>query len=281
LAAGGKSMAVQMWDVKTRTKLASVKTEFAVRRLCFSPDGRSLATVGDEGTLRVWETLTGRERVQFTGQGCKQWSVAFSLNGQTVASGGDDGMVLIWDLTGGQIAMPGPPSAEQREEMWEALTGGDASGAYRGLCSLAADGTATVRFLKEHVRPVADVKPETFARLVMQLDHDDFDKREKASAELERLATLKLAALRKTLATTRSAEQKRRLELLVEHAEEQLQAELVSPGPKTLREVRVVELLERLATPEARELLKTLAGGAEDARLTREAQASLKRLNKR
>jgi hypothetical protein len=46
---------------------------------------------------------------------------------------------------------------------------------------------------------------------------------------------------------------------------------------ESLRSARVVEALEAIRTPAAKELLKTLAGGAPDARLTRDALAALKR----
>ena len=48
-----------------------------------------------------------------------------------------------------------------------------------------------------------------------------------------------------------------------------------------LREVRALEVLEGLGTPEARKLLEELAKGAADAALTQEAKASLERLNRR
>src|SRR5262249_62060712 len=45
-----------------------------------------------------------------------------------------------------------------------------------------------------------------------------------------------------------------------------------------LRAVRAQEVLEHAATPEARALLKQLAAGTADARMTREAKATLERL---
>lgn len=47
------------------------------------------------------------------------------------------------------------------------------------------------------------------------------------------------------------------------------------------RATEVVEALEYAATPEARALLEQLAGGLAEARLTREAKASVERLGKR
>ena len=53
------------------------------------------------------------------------------------------------------------------------------------------------------------------------------------------------------------------------------------PSSKTIQALRAVEVLERIATPEALDVLKTLAGGAPEARLTQEALASLQRLSRR
>jgi hypothetical protein len=50
------------------------------------------------------------------------------------------------------------------------------------------------------------------------------------------------------------------------------------PWGDRLRELRALEVLERLGTPEARQVLKALADGAPAARLTREARSALDRL---
>ena len=54
----------------------------------------------------------------------------------------------------------------------------------------------------------------------------------------------------------------------------------VPPGER-LRALRAVETLEHIGTPEAQEVLKKLAAGAPEPRLTQEAKASLERLGKR
>ena len=68
----------------------------------FSRDWRMLATVGDDGAVRLWDLadrahpkLLGRP---LTGTGGSVVTVAFSPDGKTLASGGDDG-VQLWDLT--------------------------------------------------------------------------------------------------------------------------------------------------------------------------------------
>ena len=93
---------------------------------------------------------------------------------------------------------------------------------------------------------------------------------EKATDELARLGAAAGSALRKALEGTPSAEVKQRVELLLDKLR-------TTASPEQTRESRALELLERLATPEATALLKELAAGADDARLTKEAKAALKR----
>jgi hypothetical protein len=58
--------------------------------------------------------------------------------------------------------------------------------------------------------------------------------------------------------------------------------ESASPGTtERRREVRAVEVLERIGTPEAIEVLRKLAGGVPDAVLTHESKAAIERLKKR
>ncbi len=109
------------------------------------------------------------------------------------------------------------------------------------------------------------------ARLIADLDSDQFETRRRASQALEHLNESAIPALRKALAARPSAEVRRRLEEILERLEGPLPAE-------RLREVRAIEVLEHQATQVAIALLRSLAQGAPGARLTEEARASLERL---
>ena len=52
------------------------------------------------------------------------------------------------------------------------------------------------------------------------------------------------------------------------------------PSDETLRTLRAIQVLERIGTDEAREVLKKLATGAEAARETLEAKDALARLSR-
>ena len=62
---------------------------------------------------------------------------------------------------------------------------------------------------------------------------------------------------------------------------EALQTQLLGPlSGDHLRQVRAIEVLERIGNAESRELLQALAGGAPGALQTREATSSLQRMTK-
>jgi RNA polymerase sigma factor (sigma-70 family) len=73
----------------------------AVNQVVFSPDGRALASVAQDGTMRVWDAVTGEERRHFQNGSAGFWSVAYSPDGKFLASGEGNNAVRIWEVATG------------------------------------------------------------------------------------------------------------------------------------------------------------------------------------
>ena len=166
-------------------------------------------------------------------------------------------------------------SADELQRSWSDLAANDASAAARAIWKLAGGPGQSVPFLQKLLQPVAPISPERLAQLVADLDNELFTSRDAATKELARLGEFAAPALRDALEKAPSAEAGRRIKQLL------ARLEMIDASAETLRQGRAIEVLEHIATPEARQLLQTIAEGAAGAGLTREAKAALERLGHR
>jgi RNA polymerase sigma factor (sigma-70 family) len=276
LATASRDDSVRLWEVATgQVRWQCGKALMGRAAAAFSPDGRLLLTAAsqqDRG-LRLWDLTTGQELCNVWGHRGFVTAVAFASDGKTAASVSDDSTALLWDVASlrGSPARPAPPGAAELETLWTDLLGDDAVRAFAARGTLAGSPKQALPLLKGVLRPVPTVEPARLKRLLKELDDDDFDTRERATAELEKLTGLVDAELRQALEGATSAELRERLKKVLDAAKR-------GPSPEALRQTRALEVLEAMGTPEAKSLLQELAKGAAQAELTREARAALTRL---
>ena len=75
-------------------------------RVRFSPDGKTLASVSDDNTAKLWD-LQGQELSNLKGHSYWVVNLAYSPDGKTLATGGWDGKVILWDLNLDQLMAKG------------------------------------------------------------------------------------------------------------------------------------------------------------------------------
>jgi RNA polymerase sigma factor (sigma-70 family) len=300
---------LRLWDTLTGTRLRRWETPETVSAAAFTPDGRSVAAVTEEG-VRLWEVATGqlryqrkgaasfvacspdgrtlavaagpsirlidvradRELARFKGHRADVQAMAFTRDGKALVSASADSTAIVWDATSrATAAKADEPGAGRLDELWKAL-GGDADKSFAAAAELAASPKAAVALLAERVKPATEPDAKSVTRRIADLDSDSFDVRQQAAAELGRLGELARPALDEALKGGLSAEARRQVEELLA---------ALKPGgtlpAEELRLLRAVEVLEWAGTPEARKLIAALARGAARARLTRAAADSLQR----
>jgi RNA polymerase sigma factor (sigma-70 family) len=277
--ASDRDKTIRLWEVCSGQSRGSIAGHADwVGSLAFSPDGL-LASASHDKTVRVWNLNSGKETGCFRGHESVVGPLAFSSDGQRLISGGWDTTILVWDMN--TLTQRRPIKAielapQELEARWADLADADAAKAFRAIRTLIQTRQQSVSFFKERLLSIPPPAAEKIAACIADLDSERFETRSQAEAELEKWEELAEPALRRALRErSLSLEMRRRLEGL----RKRLEGPITSR--ETLRRLRAVEILEHLDSPEARQMLRTLAAGAPEAHLTRQAKTALERLARR
>jgi WD40 repeat protein len=88
---------INLWQAETGEEICALRGHSdAVYSIVFSPDGKTLASAGVDGTIKLWELSTGKELCTLTGHSGVIYSIAFSPDGKTIVSGSHDKTIKVW-----------------------------------------------------------------------------------------------------------------------------------------------------------------------------------------
>jgi hypothetical protein len=235
------------------------------KRATLSEDGRFVASAHERRI--VFADLADSKPVTQELQNFSTSAVAFSPDARRLATGHADGTVFIWDVP----RVPLEWGKSDPDRLWAELAADDARRAWRTIWLLLDHPDRAIALLRDRVRPIPSGKDTP--DLIGQLDHPEYPVREKAMRALASRGESVEGDLTAALGKATSAEQRARLERLI-----QMLDPVIPPAGDVVRGLRVVWLLERLGTDEAKRLLGVVAGGASGSRVTAEAKAALERL---
>src|SRR5262249_25507293 len=152
-----------------------------------------------------------------------------------------DGTGAVWDtraLPRAGVVPTADPRETELESLWAELIGNDAVRSYQALGRLRAAPKQAVPFLEKRLQTTGTGEEQRIARMVADLDNEEFAKREKAVEELEKLGRRAEEALRKALAGETSAEARRRIKGLLDKLEKDPLPRPPAPAEETVAAVR-------------------------------------------
>jgi RNA polymerase sigma factor (sigma-70 family) len=300
---------VRIWDVASGQEKHTLDGHrHYVLDMAFSPDGRWLATAGEQQSF-VWDAAAGK-RVAALPDGLPMGvsAVAFSRDGRFLATALPDGAIRIWEVAswtvqnefkghrdrptaltfapGGQLLSgsldttvlawdlrpPRPAMKTSLDDAWTDLAKKESAEALKAEGRFLAAPADAVKLFTEKVKPAAALDPKRIRQLLADLGSDEFTVREAAAQALHGLDQQAIPYLEETLKSAVPLEVRRRVQKILE------QHQSAALPSEQLRQVRAVLVLELIGNGESKNLLKRWSGGPAGALLTMEASSALKRL---
>src|SRR6266436_2389381 len=163
LASGGYRE-VKLWrrskDVQ-KFNLSSIAHQ-AVLAVAVSPDGKWMATSGDDGSIKLWNPATGKSVGKLSGHKRAVNGLNFSPDSSKLVSGSADKTIRVWDVAKGKVLCQAQTVTEVNAVTWVADGRQIASGGADYLIriwyvDLAKRELAALKEIKGHEGPVTSL----------------------------------------------------------------------------------------------------------------------------
>ena len=103
LASADRNGGISVWDPDSAQELFNLAGhKAAVTALSWRGDSKLLASSSEDGTVKLWEMLEGRQMKSWTAHGPGALCVSFAHDGQLVTCGRDLAITL-WNPNGGKV----------------------------------------------------------------------------------------------------------------------------------------------------------------------------------
>jgi hypothetical protein len=227
-------------------------------------------------TFQFHETATGRKIGEFDSGvvGAYDTHISLSFDNKLFAIACTDTTILVWDIDrqlSNKPVVPAAKNTDDAEALWQQLGNVDPAEANPAMWALVRGPAPTLAVLGERLRPIRAPDSKQLQKLIAELDSGMFKERDSASRELAVIGEMALPSLRAALKNPASVEQRERIEKLIATLQDTVNVEAY------LREVRALEVLERIGTAEAKKIVENMASGSTSALPTREAKLVLSR----
>jgi WD40 repeat protein len=101
---------VLLWNPEEKEPVVLESHGGGTMGVCFSPDGTRLASIGQDGLVRVWDVADRRELLSFKVARSLTAQLAYSPDGRRIVTASGDRVVALWDAETGRevLTLPGP-----------------------------------------------------------------------------------------------------------------------------------------------------------------------------
>jgi WD40 repeat protein len=101
VASGDQSGELRLWNLRNGASRKLPAHQGSIMAIALDPTGQHLASAGADGTIQLWEVVTGQALHLLQGHTNVVITCAFSPNGRWLASSGVDRTVRLWDVASG------------------------------------------------------------------------------------------------------------------------------------------------------------------------------------